>query len=472
MTHGNSLKQIFWFTVPLILGNIFQLTYNTVDTIVVGRFAGNEALAAVGTCDPIMSLLILGVSGICVGASVLMSNFLGAGKQEELKREFQTTISMGMVFALVVLVTGLAATDLILKMLQTPQEIMRDSAVYLRVIFLGMPFTCLYNIYAAGLRSIGDSGTPVKYLILSCMINIVCDILFVAGFGWGVFGAGLATVLAQAVSAVLCVVYVSKNVPLLHFTYESKDAELDERKKEECMRENGSINRKNGRKRVWSKWSRKILYIDRNLAVKTITYGGFSALQQCTQPIGKLFIQGTVNALDSVTTIAAFNAIGKIEDIGLLPGRSISDSIMTFVAQNEGAGQKERGEKGFRQGILLEMISGILVSLVVYLFMDPLLHLFTSEAQIIEEGRSYFLIMAFFYWIPCIMNGHQGYFRGIGAMKTVFLGTLTQITVRVITTMLLVPHMGVAGVGIACIAGWSVHGAWAVPYRIYRSSRH
>lgn len=433
MTHGNSLKQIFWFTVPLILGNIFQLTYNTVDTIVVGRFAGNEALAAVGTCDPVMSLLILGVSGICVGASVLMSNFLGAGREEELKREFQTTISMGMIFAFVVLVTGLAATDLILKMLQTPQEIMKDSAVYLRVIFLGMPFTCLYNIYAAGLRSIGDSGTPVKYLILSCMINIGCDILFVAGFGWGVFGAGAATVLAQAVSAVLCVVHVSKNVPLLQFAK---------------------------------------LYIDKDLAVKTITYGGFSALQQCTQPIGKLFIQGTVNALDSVATIAAFNAIGKIEDIGLLPGRSISDSIMTFVAQNEGAGQKERGEKGFRQGILLEAISGILVSLIVYLFMDPLLHFFTAEAQIIEEGRNYFLIMAFFYWIPCIMNGHQGYFRGIGAMKTVFLGTLTQITVRVITTMLLVPHMGVAGVGIACIAGWSVHGAWAIPYRIYKSRNH
>ena len=435
MTHGNSLKQIFWFTVPLILGNIFQLTYNTVDTIVVGRFAGNEALAAVGTCDPVMSLLILGVSGICVGASVLMSNFLGAGKQEELKKEFQTTISMGMIFAFVVLAAGLAVTDLILKMLQTPQEIMKDSAVYLRVIFLGMPFNCLYNIYAAGLRSIGDSGTPVKYLVLSCLINMGCDVLFVAGFGWGVFGAGLATVLAQAVSAVLCVVYVSRNVPLLHF-------------------------------------SRKILYIDKDLAVKTITYGGFSALQQCTQPIGKLFIQGTVNALDSVATIAAFNAIGKIEDIGLLPGRSISDSIMTFVAQNEGAGQKERAEKGFRQGILLDVISGILVSLVVYLFMDPLLHLFTAEAQIIGEGRSYFLIMAFFYWIPCIMNGHQGYFRGIGAMKTVFLGTLTQITVRVITTMLLVPRMGVAGVGIACIAGWSVHGAWAIPYRIYRSTRH
>ena len=131
MTRGSSMKQIFWFTVPLILGNIFQLTYNTVDTIVVGRFAGNESLAAVGTCDPIMSLLILGVSGICVGASVIMSNFRGAGKLDELKRELQTTVNMGMIFAFVVLVAGLLATELILRMLQTPQEIMKSSALYL-----------------------------------------------------------------------------------------------------------------------------------------------------------------------------------------------------------------------------------------------------------------------------------------------------------------------------------------------------
>lgn len=489
MTHGNSLKQIFWFTVPLILGNIFQLTYNTVDTIVVGRFAGNEALAAVGTCDPVMSLLILGVSGICVGASVLMSNFLGAGREEELKREFQTTISMGMIFAFVVLVTGLAATGMILKMLQTPQEIMQDSSVYLRVIFIGMPFTCLYNIYAAGLRSIGDSGTPVKYLILSCMINICCDILFVARFGWGVFGAGAATVLAQAVSAVLCVVYVSKNVPLLHFgEMPGKEADGSGRNASDkavggsARRIAGKETDNNGREAAgeMSNGSKKAAVgfwrwrprIDRDLALKTITYGGFSALQQCTQPIGKLFIQGTVNALDSVATIAAFNAIGKIEDIGLLPGRSISDSIMTFVAQNEGAGQKERAEKGFRQGILLEVLSGILVCLAVYLFMDTLMHLFTTDPQIIEEGRNYFLLMAFAYWLPCIMNGHQGYFRGIGAMKTVLFGTLTQITMRVITTVILVPRIGVIGVGIACIVGWSIQGGWQIPYRIYRSTRH
>lgn len=434
MTQGNSMKQIFGFTVPLILGNIFQLTYNTVDTIVVGQFAGNEALAAVGTCDPIMSLLILGISGICVGASVIMSNFLGAGKLPELKKELQTTVNMGMIFAMLVLCAGLIGTEWILRILQTPQEIMQDSTVYLRVIFVGMPFTCLYNIYAAGLRSIGDSATPVRYLVISCLMNIVCDILFVAGFGWGVFGAGLATVLAQAVSAVLCVYHVAKHVPLLHYMTNI----------------------------------RSFCCIDKEFAVKTITYGGLSALQQCAQPIGKLCIQGTINALDSVATIAAFNAIGKIEDIGLLPGRSVSDSIMTFVAQNDGAGKKERVKKGFRDGIFLEILSGVLVSLIVCCFVDILMQLFTTDQEIIEEGRQYFRIIAFAYWMPCIMNGHQGYFRGIGAMKTVLLGTLTQITVRVIVTVILVPIIGVSGVGIACIAGWFIQGCWQIPYCFYR----
>ena len=430
MTQGNPMKQIFSFTVPLILGNVFQLTYNTVDTIVVGRFAGEGALAAVGTCDPVMSLLILGVSGICVGASVIMSNFQGAGKYEELKKELQTTLNLGMIFALVVLIGGFAAAGLILKALQTPDEIMHDSTIYLRVIFLGMPFNCLYNIYAAALRSIGDSRTPVRYLIISSIINMVLDVVFVAGFGWGVVGAGFATVIAQAASAVMCVVYVSSHVPVLHFD--------------------------------WKKAA-----IDRELAKKTVSYGGLTALQQCCQPIGKLCIQGTVNALDSVATIAAFNAIGKIEDIGLLPGRSISDSIMTFVAQNDGAGKKERMEKGFRQGIFLEVIAGILVCIVVYLFMNPLMHLFTADEQIIKEGTSYFAIMAFMYWLPCLANGHQGYFRGVGAMRTVLFGTLTQITLRVITTMLIVPKIGVVGVGIACLVGWSVQVGWQAPYRFY-----
>lgn len=453
MTQGNSMKQLISFTIPLILGNIFQLTYNTVDTIVVGQFAGNEALAAVGTCDPIMSLLILGVSGICVGASVIMSNFLGAGKISELKKELQTTVNMGMLFAILILSVGLIGTEWILYVLQTPQEIIHDSAVYLRVIFAGMPFTCLYNIYAAGLRSIGDSGTPVRYLIISCLINIVCDIVFVAGLGWGVLGAGLATVLAQAVSAILCVKYVAKHVPVLHYT-------------EQLPEETVSADKNTIRERVYH--FRAFWRIDKEYAAKTITYGGFSALQQCAQPIGKLCIQGTINALDSVATIAAFNAIGKIEDIGLLPGRSISDAIMTFVAQNEGAGKNERAKKGFRQGIFLEIVSGIFVCLIVYGFVDLLMHLFTVDPQIIEEGRQYFRIMAFAYWLPCIMNGHQGYFRGIGAMKTVLFGTLTQITVRVIVTVVLVPATGVSGVGIACIAGWVVQGCWQIPYCIYR----
>lgn len=433
MTQGNPMKLLFHFTIPLILGNIFQLTYNTVDTIIVGRFAGEGALAAVGTCDPIMSLLILGVSGICVGASVLMSNFLGAGKYDQLKQEFQTTLILGSFFALFVLVSGFAAAEQILRILQTPDAIMKDSAVYLRVIFLGMPFNCIYNIYSAALRSIGDSHTPVRYLVISSVINMVLDVLFVAGFGWDVFGAGFATVIAQAVSAVLCVIYVSKHVTILHFDW--KQAE-----------------------------------IDKNLAKKTISYGGLTALQQCSQPIGKLCIQGTVNALDSVATIAAFNAIGKIEDIGLLPGRSISDAIMTFVAQNDGSGNKERIKKGFRQGIFLEFLAGILVCVTVCLFRNPLMHLFTSDPEIVKEGIAYFAFMAFMYWLPCMTNGHQGYFRGTGAMKTVLGGTLTQITLRVIATMILVPRIGVTGVGFACVIGWSAQCAWQIPYSVYKSN--
>ena len=155
LTQGNIGRQLFSFTLPLIIGNLFQLAYNFVDTMVVGRFAGDGALAAVGTCDPVMNLLILGVSGVCIGASVIMSRFYGAGEGKKLRAEMEATLVMGLIFALAVMGLGVLLTRPILRLLRVPEEIMPDAVAYLRMIFLGLPFTCLYNIYAAALRSIG-----------------------------------------------------------------------------------------------------------------------------------------------------------------------------------------------------------------------------------------------------------------------------------------------------------------------------
>ena len=429
MTSGPIFHQLISFTLPLILGNVFQLTYNMVDSIIVGQFAGSEALAAIGTSDPIMSLIILGVSGMCVGAGVLMSLFFGQNALDKLKEEMKTLTILGIFFSLIVLVIGFGLSKYILILMKSPSSILDMATIYLRVIFLGMPFTVLYNIYASALRSIGNSTTPLKYLMLSSLMNMGLDFILIYFFHMGVLGAGLATVFAEGISAILCVVYTEKNVSYLQINF--KDYQLN-----------------------------------KELVKQTLSYGGFTALQQATQPIGKLFIQGTVNSL-GVTSIAAFNAIGKIEDIGLVPGRSISTSITTFVAQNKGANNKERMEKGFREGILLEIMVGIFISLVLYICRFPLMSLFTSNQEIIFEGASYFSVMFLAYVLSNCSNGHQGYYRGIGYMKTTFFGSVTQISIRAIVSVLIVPFIGIRGIGYACMIGWSCQLVWQAIYRIY-----
>ena len=201
LTKGTIWKQLIAFAIPLIWGNLFQLTYNMVDSIVVGQFAGQDALAAVGTSDPVMNLLILGVTGLCIGASVIMSNCFGAGKTEELKHEVGMTLLLVMGLSAIILLGGLIASEGILKLMQTPTDILPLAESYLHIIFIGMPFTCLYNIYAASLRSVGDAKTPVYFLVLASVLNGALDVLFVAGLHMGVAGAGMATVIAEAVSA-------------------------------------------------------------------------------------------------------------------------------------------------------------------------------------------------------------------------------------------------------------------------------
>jgi len=267
----------------------------------------------------------------------------------------------------------------------------------------------------------------VRYLILSCLINIALDLLLVAVFRMGVFGAALATLIAQGVSALLCILHVSRNTPELHFPWTA-------------------------------------LRVNPSLARKTLTYGGFTALQQCAQPIGNLIIQGTINTL-GVSAAAAFSAARKIEDIGLLPGRSISSAMTSLIAQNRGAENEDRVEQGFRKGMLLEGGIGLLVSAVVLLLRGPLMSLFTTDAGIIQNGVTYFNVIGFCFWLPCLTNGMQGYLRGVGAMKTSLFATLTQISFRVAATLLLVPRMGISGVALACVIGWSAMLLWTLPYR-------
>lgn len=418
MTEGSIARHLLAYAIPMILGNFFQLTYNAVDAIVIGKFAGEGALAAVSAANPVMTIVVLGVSGISIGASVLMSRFYGAGDLDALRREVATTLIFGAVASAVVFALGLPASGLILRSMNVPGEILPMAVTYLRIIFVGFLFTFQYNVLAAAMRSVGDSRTPVVFLAITSVLNGALDLLFVAGFGWGVAGAGLATVLAEGISTTLCIVHIARHIPVLHIGLRS-------------------------------------MRVDRALLRETVASGAITALQQACQPVGKVLIQSVINA-QGISMIAAFNAVSRMDDFAFIPEQSIASGMMVCIAQNRGAGKSERVSGTLLTGMKIEAAYGLLICLATLLLKRPIMLLFAAsgETAMVQMGVDYLSVMAFLYIIPGITNGIQGYFRGMGEMRTTLVATFIQISVRALVIYLLVPSVGLQGAAWACAVGW------------------
>lgn len=427
MTSGSIPKQLVTFAIPMILGNMFQLTYNAVDAIIVGRFVGTNSLAAVGAANPIMNIVIFLIVGICTGTSVLMSEYFGSGDIKKLKREISTSIIAGLIFTIIISISCIFLSKYILIITQTPIEIVSEANLYLRTIFCGLIFTFIYNIYSATLRSMGDSKTPILFLIFSSILNAILAITFVAFFNLGILGAAIATVISQAVSSVLCIIYVYNKVPILRF-------------------------------------SKSELIIDKALLKNTISFSSVAALQQTCLYIGKLLVQGSVNSL-GVSSIAAFNAVTRIDDFALAPEQSIAIGMTTMIAQNKGAKKYEHIKKIFNYGILIEVIYWLIVIAPVYFGANSIMQLFVpdSDAMVVHLGVIYLESMAFFYILPGLTNGLQGYFRGMGDLKITLISTFLQILTRVIFSYILAQRYGIAGIAFSCLAGWIVMLFYEVP---------
>ena len=421
MTQGSPWRHLWEYAIPLLLGNWFQMGYNAIDSMIVGRFIGKDALAAVGIASPVMNLVILAVSGLCLGAGVLMSESFGAKEWKALRTQFSTTIMSGTVLACVVTMLGLWFMKSLLRFLTVPTEIMQTTMVYLRIIFVGIPFTFFYNALAASLKSVGDAKTPLKFLMFSSVLNGVLDLIFIGFFRMGIVCSATTTVIAEAVSAILAGRYLVKKVPEL------------------CPKR--------------GEWKVNQIYLK-----KIVQYGGVAALQQAVQPIGKLRIQGQVNAL-GVNVIAAFNAVTRVDDFAFTPEQSIAQAITTYTAQNRGADKKQRIESGFAAGMVLEFLYWILVGTITILLKEQIMMLFVSnkgDCEVINIGVEYLTLMALFYLWPAMTNGVQGFFRGMGKLKVTLLGTVIQTGIRVVITILLAPTMGIRGVAFGCVVGWSV----------------
>jgi len=419
MTSGPITPQIIHFTVPLIIGNLCLLTYNAADSIIVGRFIGANALAAVGAASPIMNIILFLIVGICLGMSVLMGNFFGSGDIAKLKREISTALIAGGAFTLVIIVLGLIFSHAILSLMHTPLEIIDDATLFLRIIFVGMFFTFIYNIYASTLRSMGNSRASLYFLIASAVLNVILDLLFVAVFKFGIAGAACATVIAEALSALFCIIYVSKRIPILKYT-------------------------------------RHEFVFDRSLLRETVNYSSVAAMQQITLHLGKLLVQGAVNPL-GIFAIAAFNAVGKIDDFVMIIQQNIAHGTTGFLAQNNGSGNgAKRIRKGFYTGLKMEVIYSLFMGIIIFVFARQFVTLFVGNegVKVVDSGVKYLKIMSFLYLLPGVTNILQGYFRGLGKMKITLNSTFIQIVGRVIAAYFMAPYFGLKGIALACLVGW------------------
>lgn len=436
MTEGSLFSHLLRYTIPLILANWLQLAYNAADSMIAGNFIGQQALAAEGIAAPVMNLVILAVSGLCIGAGIFMSERYGAKDMSSFRQALSTILKAGMILSAAIMIPGILLTPFILSRMAVPAEIFTITTAYLRITFFGIPFTFVYNALAAAMKSVGDSRKPLRFLAVCSILNIALDLILLGVFHLGIRTSAWTTVFAQFVSSALAA---------------------------SCLYR--EMNELIPRKEEWK--------TDRAILKAVMSYSLPSALQQAVQPVGKLLIQARVNML-GVSTIAAFNAVSRIDSFAFIPEQSIAASISTLIAQNRGAGKPERIRRGFGIGIAMEIVYGVFIGIAVLLSGRFLVSMFISGDQtyaVVHEGVSYLSVIALLYILPALTNGFQGYVRGVGRIPVTIFCTFIQISLRTAGTYLLAPHFGIRSIAAASGIGWLAMLMFEVPY-VLNHMRH
>ncbi len=417
-TKGKITPELVKFTVPLVLGNLFQLLYNAADSVIVGRYVGKEALAAVGTSNPLMTLVILFFNGITLGAGILIGTHYGAKDYDTLRRQISTTMLGGLGFALAVSVVFTLAARPLLQLMQVDESVLDLAVDYMRIIFCGLVFTFMYNCLASILRAMGDSTGPLVFLVISSVLNVLGDLLFVAALGMGTSGAALSTLLCEAISGLLCFVYIHFKVPVL---------------------------------RLGKEW----FVFDKGLFRTTVSYGWVSAMQQATVQLGKIGIQTIVNTM-GVSAMAAFTIVNRIDDFAYTPQQNIGHAMTSFMAINRGAGEKERVREGFRKGMMIELGYALIVFLVCLIFARPLVALSTKDEEVIVRGVRYLQLISWMYFLPALTNGIQGFFRGMGELRVTLISSMTNMGVRLVAALILVTafRLEMEALPVSYLIGW------------------
>lgn len=420
LTEGNITGKLLKFAFPLMVGNLLQQFYNIADTLIVGRFIGSEALAAVGSAYSLMTFLTSILLGLCMGSSSFFS--IQYGKKDMDKLRNSVVLSFGLI-ACVTLVLNLivfTGIDVIIRLLQIPTEITGMMKNYLLIIFIGITATFLYNFFANLLRAVGNSVTPLLFLAISALLNIVLDIVFIVSFGWGVRGAAIATVFAQYVSGVGILLYYWLRFPEFRI----------------------------GKKHL--AWNPDVLGEITGLSFMT-------CVQQSIMNLGILMVQGLVNSFGTAV-MAAFAAAVKIDSFAYMPVQDFGNAFSTFIAQNFGAGKKERIQKGIRSAGLCSVTFAMAVSALVFIFAKQLMTIFIdpSEIEIISIGVGYLRIEGAFYFGIGILFLLYGFYRAIKKPFMSVVLTVISLGTRVALAYTLSPVFGVTAIWAAVPIGWGL----------------
>lgn len=379
MTQGNIAGHIIRFALPLLIGNVFQQLYNTVDTWVVGNYVSNEAFSAVGTVGPIINMLIGFFAGLASGAGVVISQYYGAKRYDEVEKTVHTAIIMTLVLGIAFTFLGIGMIPPMLRLMKTPENVLPESTAYLTIYFSGLMGLMFYNIGSGILRAVGDSQRPFYYLVVCAVVNTVLDLVFVLAFDMGVRGVALATIIAQGTSAILVLIALLRT--------------------DECI-----------------KLRLRKLAVHWAILKKIILLGIPAAIQMAITSFSNIFVQSYINFFGA-DCMSGWTAYAKVDQLLFLPMQSLALASTTFVGQNLGCGQEERARKGVRVAILLAVGSTVLLMVPVILFAAPVVSFFNDKPEVVEYGSLLLRWMTPFYVLCCFNQIYSGALRGAGNSK-------------------------------------------------------
>ena len=420
LTTGSPGKGLLLFALPLILGNLFQQFYNMVDTIIVGKYVGQDALAAVGASYALTTVFVMIAIGGGTGASVIISQFLGAKENSKMKTAISTAMTAFLVTSIALGALGIVANRQILSALRTPDNIMSDATLYLKIYFIGLPFLFMYNILASIFNALGDSKTSLYFLIFSSLLNIVLDLYAVRILHMGVAGVAIATVIAQGIAAILSFFVLLKKLKAYDGTGK---------------------------------------FFDGIILKKMVIVAIPSIIQQSIVSVGMLLVQSVVNGFGSAV-LAGYTAGMRLESICIVPMISMGNAVSTFTAQNMGAGQTERVRKGYRTSYKIIAVFAVIICVALLLFKHPLVNLFMEEGaggEAFDTGVSYLSFIAYFFVFIGLKAATDGVLRGAGDVLVFTIANLVNLAFRVSFSFLMAPVIGVQAVWFAVPIGWVIN---------------